>query len=145
MAGPSPSDGTDLEALIQKAHHETLRAERGPQVPPPRRALAGRLWGALLLAVAAFALHALWSAFAPPSTSQTARDLEAAVDAARKSVEAERSRTGRLPDALPNAALASVVRYEPEVSTYKLSATILGVRVTLETDGRKTTETGVNR
>lgn len=144
MAGPSRSDGTDLDALIQQAHHETLRVERAAQAPR-RRALAGRLWGAVLLAVAALALHYLWSAFAPPSTTQTTRDLEAAVDAARKSIEDERSRTGRLPEALPNAALASVVRYEPDASTYKLSATILGVRVTLENDGHKTTETGVPR
>ncbi len=144
MAGSPAPDGADLDALIDQAHQETLRAGH-PSHGPKRRALASRLSSMVLLAAAAFALYQLWSVFAPPSTGQTTRDLEAAVDAARQSIEDERSRTGRLPEALPNAALASVVRYEPDASTYKLSATILGVRVTLQSDGQKTTETGVNR
>lgn len=137
-----PSDSEPLEALIEHAAHaEALRAQRhaaGSERRPRRR-----LWfNACLLLVTALALHSVWTSLRPPSTQQTARDLEAVVDAARQSVEEARSQTGQLPAALPNAALASVVRYEPDAGSYRLSATIMGVRVSLEPDGKKLTVTG---
>lgn len=43
------------------------------------------------------------------------------------------------------AVLASVVRYEKTDKTYTLSATVLGVRVTMESDGPKRTDFGVQQ
>jgi hypothetical protein len=48
-----------------------------------------------------------------------------------------------LPDALPNASLAAVVQYEPDSNEYKLVATMMGVRVTLQKNGSKSTDVGV--
>lgn len=145
MIPSRPSDADPLEALIeQAARSEALRGR--PLVAG--RTARGRLHtffvGGLLVLIAV-ALHSVWTAWMPPSAQQTARDLEAVVDAARQSVESVRSRTGQLPSALPNAALASVVRYEPDAGSYRLSATIMGVRVSLEPDGQKVTVTGEGR
>jgi hypothetical protein len=100
---------------------------------------------ACLLLLTAWSLHSVWGALRPPTVQQTARDLEAVIDAARQSIESARTQTGQLPSALPNAALASVVRYEPDAGSYRLSATIMGVRVSLEPDGQKLTVTGEER
>ena len=78
-----------------------------------------------------------WWSFAPLPAGRVASDLEAVIEAARLSVEKAKGETGRLPDSLPNAALAAVVRYERGQSDYRLSTSVLGVRVTLERDGSK--------
>lgn len=145
MTPPRPPDAEPLDALIeQAARSEALRARPQASASPRRRG-PRMVFVAALLVLCAVAFHSLWTALAPPSTGQTARDLEAVVDAARQSVEAARSRTGQLPSALPNAALASVVRYEPDAGSYRLSASIMGVRVSLEPDGHKVTVTGEDR
>jgi hypothetical protein len=139
----TPTDGQDLASLIEKAQAEAIRARPQPAVPPRR--LPGRAIKIVVLLVAlAGALHLLWDDLFAPPVHQTTQDLEAAVDAARESIERARAQTGQLPTALPNAALATVVRYEPDAGGYRLSATIMGVRVTLEPDGRRKTETGVD-
>lgn len=80
----------------------------------------------------------VWHANAPPSRLQVAEDLERVLDMAKASVDAAKSGSGALPAAIPNASLAAVVVYEPGQQDYKLSATVMGVRVTLERDGSKT-------
>ncbi len=140
----NPSHGHDLASLIAKAQAEAVRARPQPVAPRPRQPLGRAIVIAVLLSVVAMALHVLWDDLFTPPVRRTTRDLEAAVDAARESIERAKAQTGQLPSALPNAALATVVRYEPDAGGYRLSATIMGVRVTLEPDGRKKTETGVD-
>lgn len=133
----------DLNALIAQAEQTAARSVL--RKPTERRPMWRWLWPAVLAGLTVYAVATVWDAISPPSSQKTARDLEAVVDAARRSVEEARTQTGRLPEALPNASLASVVVYEPGTSDYRLSATIMGVRVTLQSDGQKTTETGVGQ
>ena len=58
---------------------------------------------------------------------------------------AAKSGSGTLPASIPNASLAAVVVYEPGQQDYKLSATVMGVRVTLERDGSKTRDTSESK
>lgn len=81
----------------------------------------------------------------PPSQKQIAEDLQTVLDRARDAIETSKAEAGKLPDALPNAALASVVKYEHDNTDYQLTATIMGVKVTMERSGRKTTELGDRR
>jgi hypothetical protein len=134
--------GDDLAELIQQAEGEVSKQVRR-EPAAPGGSFVGPALGAVLAALAIYAVYALWSLFAPPSAGKVTRDLEVAVEAARVSVEKAKSESGQLPDALPSAALGAVVRYEHGRSDYRLSATILGVRVTLESDGKKVIEKGV--
>ena len=90
-------------------------------------------------------IYSIWTQFAPPSADIVARDLERVIDTARDSVEKSKSETGQLPEVLPSASLGSVVRYERGQSDYQLSATMLGVRVTLARDGKKIVEKGIQQ
>jgi hypothetical protein len=144
-----PQNPDDLSKLIDSASREVTasasrtaaararreRSERAPVLP----ALAG----AVALAAVAYLGHALWQNHAPPADERVAQDLEQVVDMARASVEEAKASTGALPAALPNASLAAVVRYEPQSNQYKLVATMMGVRVTLQQDGSKKTDKGV--
>lgn len=140
----TPLRSQDLSSLIEKAEAEVLRAKPALPARSSRRPIGRGMVMLVLLAVAATALHVMWDDLFTPPVRRTTRDLESAVDAARASIERVKAQTGQLPTALPNAALATVVRYEPDLGGYRLSATIMGVRVTLEPDGRKKTETGVD-
>ena len=134
--------GDDLSALIRQAEGEVSRQTR--QTRPASSGLdLKKLLVPALLSVAAYCTYAVWAQFAPPSPDKVALDLDLAIEAARDSVEKSKSETGQLPEVLPGAALGSVVRYERGTNDYRLSASILGVQVTLERDGRKTTEKGV--
>jgi hypothetical protein len=75
-------------------------------------------------------------------SGQTIGDLDAIIEQARQVVEAARVAEGRLPDTLPNAALAGVVAYTPVGNSYRLFSASAGVSVTLEMDGRKTVKQG---
>ena len=134
----------DLDVLIEQAQKEASKSSALRAAPAKRRGMLW-IWAGCVAIVAAFSVHSVWRGLAPPSTQQTTRDLEAAVDAARASIEQSRSQTGKLPETLPNASLAAVVSYEPGLSDYKLSATIMGVRVTLQPDGKMINETGVEK
>ena len=137
-----PQGGDDLSALIRQAEGEASRQVRraapiqGPSVAKPAL-------GAILIVLAIYAVYSLWAMFAPPSADKVAHDLDAAVEAAHSLVEKSKSESGQLPETLPSASLGSVVRYEHGQSDYRLSATILGIRVTLERDGKKIVEKGV--
>lgn len=135
----------DLSALINSAESEVEKQNRVLQRGVKARrspALSAILLGGLVV-ILAYCGHWLWVALRPPPQQQVVHDLEMAVDQARTSVEAAKSSTGDLPEALPNASLAAVVRYEPDKDDYKLVATMMGVRVTLQRNGAKTTDVGV--
>jgi hypothetical protein len=134
--------GDDLSALIRQAEGEVSKQVRR-EPAAPGGSFVGPALGAALAALAIYAVYALWSLFAPPSAGKVTRDLEVAVEAARVSVEKAKSESGQLPETIPSASLGSVVRYEHGKGDYRLSATILGVRVTLERDGKKIIEKGV--
>jgi hypothetical protein len=133
----------DLSKLIEQAEAVAVRQQRSRT--KGKRSFVNSRLGTLVLLVAlvsiAFAIRAM---FAPPTEAQALHDLEAAVDKARQAVEAARARNGQLPDTLPSAALSSVVVYEHEQDSYSLNATFMGIHVTLQPDGKKTTETGAN-
>lgn len=134
-----------LSALIQSAETQIQKmAEAKPaaKASPFRSRL---VLSAVLAIIIAYALVTISRVMLPPAEKQVVHDLELVVERAQELVDGVRKDTGQLPNALPNAALASVVRYEPDADNlrYKLSAVLLGVRVTLEPDGRKTTEIGI--
>ncbi len=143
---PSPQD---LNALIEQAQtsvsgkRATAQARVEHATAAARRpSVVGPVLKIALLLAAAYAVFTIWQAFAPPSPGKVEHDLDMAINAAHDVIEKTKADTGDLPDALPNAALAAVVRYEPEPTKvgYTLSATIMGIRVTLEPSGRKRVE-----
>lgn len=141
-AHPHPTEDT-LDQLIASAQHEALRARPRPAVRQPRSFIS---WAQPIMSLVALglALHFLVALIVPPSRKQVERDLDVVVSAAHMEVEAARSRNGQLPMALPNAALAAVVQYRPDGDKYSLSSSVLGVRVTLTSDGSKTTDWGTS-
>ena len=134
---------TDLSRLINAAENAVDNKEARQAPRPRKRSSSPWLLLTILLAIIAASLAALWSELRPPGTSDIERDLEAVVARARDAIEAARGTSGELPAAVPNAALASVVRYEKGQNEYRLSATAMGVRVTREPDGKTRTEKGV--
>jgi hypothetical protein len=136
--------GDDLSALIRQAEGEVSKqVRRAPAAPGG--SFARPALGTALAALAIYGVYSLWALFAPPSADKVTHDLEVAIEAARESVEKAKSESGQLPEAIPSASLGSVVRYEHGPSDYRLSATILGIRVTLERDGKKIVEKGVQQ
>ena len=115
--------------------HATSKAT----APPVRRQGVARhvKWIAASVALVLSATQ-LAPLFHSRSKSQTADDLDAIIEQARKSVESARTAQGKLPDALPNAALAGLVAYTPVGNNYQLFTSSRGISVTLELDGRKT-------
>lgn len=134
----------DYSALISKAEKAVAakagddRRERPAKPGRGRQVLVAALAGATL-----FALVSLWSHLSPPGKDAVARDLDQTIELARAAVDDARKATGELPPTLPNAALVQVVSYEPAGTQYRLAATIMGVRVTLEPNGSKTVNMGV--
>ncbi len=132
----------DLNSLIEQASREVEQQTR--KAPPaPTRPIAKTLFGIFLGGVLITLLFVVLSWFAKPTPAMIVHDLEVAVDTAQKAIEQAKKEKGALPDALPNASLASVVQYERDQDEYKLTSVIMGVRVTLESNGKKTTETGL--
>lgn len=139
-----PGGGDDLTALIRQAEGEVSR-QKGRAEPARSKLPLGPVLGLITLIVAGCCVYSIWAQLAPPSPDKVARDLDFVIEAARVSVEKSKSETGQLPEALPSASLGPVVRYERGQGDYQLSATILGVRVTLAQDGKKTVEKGVQQ
>ena len=134
----------DYSALISKAEKAVAAKAGDDRRERPAKPGRGRQVFAFALAgVTLFALASIWDRLAPPGKGAVARDLDKAVELARTAVDDARKTTGELPPTLPNAALASVVSYEPAGTQYRLAATIMGVRVTLEPNGSKTVNMGV--
>ncbi len=138
----SRSDADRLADLIQRAEVQAAGSDSRTSTTTASRTRR-LLGGAALLVLIMYLAHVSWSRLGGPTEQQTAQDLEQAVQAAGAVVEDARRQTGKLPDVLPRSELASVVQYEPAGGSYTLSATILGVRVTLQSDGTTKTETGV--
>lgn len=137
------SDSHDLSQLIRQADEQAQNKAQSKAAPQRSRIQVAAIFSGVLLVVIAYAGVKVFAAFSPPSEAKVAHDLERVVESAHQLVDGIKKETGKLPDAIPNAALASVVQYEKRDADYKLSATILGVRVSLEGAGKMTTETGV--
>jgi hypothetical protein len=133
----------DLSRLINAAENAVDKKEARQAPSTRKRPASPWLVPGILLVIIAASLAALWSELRPPGAADIARDLEAIVARARDAIEAARGANGELPATVPNAALASIVRYEKGEKDYRLSATAMGVRVTREPDGKTTTEKGV--
>lgn len=132
-----------LQDLIDQAGQEAVRQG---SVPPVRASGASRAPWLRWIVAGATVLAAIHTAdlasrrWREPAADAAARDLAIVVQAAGRSVEAVRGQTGRLPEALPNPAHANLVRYKVTDGAYALSASVLGLRVTLQPDGTTKTE-----
>lgn len=137
------SSKQDLSSLISAAQDEAGRNEK-PTFDGKPKASAHRAWvqPALTIAGLIFAAIQLWPLTRAHSAEQIARDLDTIVELARAAIEASRTAQGRLPDALPNAALAGLVAYTPAGNGYQLFAASGPVAVTLDVDGKKTITRG---
>ena len=135
----------NLHDLINKAN-KTLGAEQATRSADAqkqrRKAIVGRVIALIIGLVAitplVVTIYLVADMNAKPSRQQVERDLKAAISMAEEEVETVRAETGALPDALPDAALAAVVRYEPEGERYRLTAELMGVAVTRDADGKVT-------
>lgn len=141
---PKNSGPQDISSLIDQANSAIgKQASRQAQRKPPCRPLPiGAIFAGVLAIGALFSVYSIWKNTGTPGDAQIARDLDIALEKAHAAVEDVKSKTGALPETLPNAALASVVDYDPQQGSYQLTANMLGVRVTLQRDGKKTTEKG---
>lgn len=135
----------DLSDLIDRAADEVSlsAAARERRARPQRTSSLSAIIAVGLVAAGLYLGHGLWRYHAAPTNERVAQDLERALNLARTAIEAARASTGVLPKALPNASLAAVVQYQPDQDDYKLVATMMGVRITLQKDGSKSTDTGV--
>lgn len=91
----------------------------------------------VLVASVAWAVDAMWHHIAPQSEAKILRDLDEVIEQARHSIESARSDLGRLPERIPNAALANVVFYDYSGEVYRLFIASGDVSVMLNTDGSK--------
>lgn len=133
----------DLNRLIGAAEVEVASASlKSPAEKGAPRGTAHQLRLVAVVAALVFAGTQLWPLLHIPSKGRTAEDLDAIIEQARQSVETARAAQGRLPDTLPNAALAGLVAYTPVGNNYQLFISSGGVSVTLEPDGKKTVKQG---
>jgi hypothetical protein len=141
------ADSAELTNLINQAKHEVSsqlerqRAQARRKSNPMMR-LAIPFTALLLLGYLSFRI---WADHTPPSKEKVEADLERILYAARDTIEAARDTDGKLPESIPNASIAAVVQYHADAQKYKLSTTILGVRVTLEQGGKTITQFGVEK
>ncbi len=133
----------DLNSLIGAAEAEVDKAQAQARVRPTPGSARAR-YGRWVVIVAGLAIAApqLAPLLQGHHRGQTAEDLDTIVELARQSIEGARQDQGRLPDALPNAALAGLVAYSPAGNSYQLFAASGGVSVTLAPDGKKTVTQG---
>jgi hypothetical protein len=136
----------DLHSLTRAAYDEVqATASRSQRAKSPRGARASwtpAVW-ALLGVLLVYGLWHLGDLHLPSRKSTRAEaDLESVLVQARDAVEAVRRAERALPDALPSASLAAVVRYERYVNdhheeSYRLSASSHGVTLLLDSDGNR--------
>lgn len=136
----TPPDKDPLAALIDKAQVEVSRKDFRKTAPKEKSTATLPLGTAILLVCSLVSAYVAWRQLAPPSPDVIERDLAKVVEDARSTVEAAKSSSGRLPDVLPNASLSALVQYEHDANEYKLSASMLGLRVTISRDGSKSVE-----
>lgn len=131
---------SDLVSQVEKqVQHKADEVQAATAAKAPTLPVSWILPAGLVLLVGWLGMTA-WTAMNPPPEAQVSQELDQIVEQARGAVEAAKAENGALPDALPNAALSNVVAYDHDNDTYQLTATIMGVRVTLARDGRKSTE-----
>lgn len=131
----------DLSELVVRAQEsveldEARRATRIKKVNVLHR-LMPILIVVTLLASSAWAVNSVWHHVAPHTQERIIRDLDTIIEQARDSIESNKRSTGRLPERLPNAALASVVFYDYSGEAYRLFVTSGDVSVMLDNDGNK--------
>jgi len=138
----------DLHSLAQEAHEEVRRpGEQARRASDKRNAGGG--WRALgawlvLVGIVVFSeMHvteleaALRNVLPGHATKRKQVELEQVLVQARDAVEAARDTAGALPEALPHAALAAVVRYERGDAGYRLVASSGDVTVALDDAGNR--------
>jgi hypothetical protein len=151
MTKPQHDDASDLSDLINRARDsveldEARRATRVRTESPLKRLLPG-LVGVVFVVSLMLAADSIWHHVAPRSEQKAVDDLVKLIDQARASVEAARSQLGRLPERLPNASLAGVVRYgvSNDGSQYVLMVEHDDVRVARNINGENKVVKGDNK
>ena len=139
-------ESVDLSELVERANDsvkldEARRATRMKRVNLLQRLLPVMTAVALIASVA-WAIDSMWHHIAPQSQEKIIRDLDTIIEQARHSIESAKGELGRLPERIPNAALASVVFYDYSGETYRLFVTSGDVSVMLDTDGSKKIDKG---
>jgi hypothetical protein len=141
-----PNNQDDLNDLIYKADDSVAisDARRKARIHYGEgfSVWMGRLVGLLLIAGAVWAAQSLWHHVAPHSEERVVRDLDSIIEQARHSVESARREMGRLPERIPNAALANLVIYDYSGEVYRLFAASGDVSITLDADGNKKVDKG---
>lgn len=129
-----------LDELIRKATQEAQDGQAQRARGHTRAALGGAwklvAWVVICVVTTVWALLQLLGLLMPASQAQVRNDLALAARQARDEIEKARSRDGVLPDRIPNAALASLVRYEIKGTGYQL--VVLTVKDRLEMDEKGT-------
>jgi hypothetical protein len=138
----------DLHSLAQQAHDEVRRTGDQARRASGTRA-AGSGWRTLgawlvLVGIVVFSemhiteLEAVVRNVLPGHAAKRKQiELERVLVQARDALEAARDAAGALPEALPHAALASVVRYERGDAGYRLVASSGEVTVALDDAGNR--------
>lgn len=133
----------DFQSLIGAAEDQIAKVQVHAATHPAQQSLVTH-YLRFVAATAAIAISATQLAplFHFSNSDRTTKDLSTIIEQARQDVEASRLAQGRLPEALSNAALASLVAYTPVGESYQLFAMADGVSVTLELNGNKTVKHG---
>jgi hypothetical protein len=140
MSHSSKDDPIDLSDLVNKASDAVevkaaqarTRIDRGG----PLRRLLPVFSGVLILTCGLWAAERLWHHWAPYAEEKFIGDFVAVVEQARDAIEESKRVNGELPQQIPNAALASVVRYQQMDGNYQLWVDGKGVVTYLDDDGR---------
>lgn len=124
------SSNNDLNGLISQAE-TTLAKKKKPVAASPSGGRSPKTLAiaTLLLALAAWA-WVIWSHSIPDA--QIRNDLKILLDSARNGIEQYQIQNGKLPPALPDITLATVVQFqvleaESTPPKYRLNANIRGV------------------
>ncbi|MDH4152082.1 MAG: hypothetical protein OEV67_16400 [Betaproteobacteria bacterium] len=146
MPASPPENQDDLSELINRADDfvATSDARRKTRIHHGDgfSVWMVRVAGLLLIAGAVWAVDTMWHHVVPHSEERVTRDLAAIIEQARQSVESARAELGRLPERIPNAALANLVFYDYSGEVYRLYTASGEVSVTLDAEGNKRIDKG---
>lgn len=137
---------TDFDQLARQADEAIAVADRRRSASRSRavgRRGVSHTWTIVLLALPLLwaEVHFSWMeglsdrAFPSSVVQQGQTELKAVLETARAAVESARATGGALPNALPAAALAALVRYERVGTSYRLSMTDGHSLATMDGDG----------
>lgn len=151
MTKPQSNGSQDLSDLINRAQDKVeldhaRRVTRVQAESPLKRMLPGVV-GVVFVVSLVLAADSIWHHVAPRSEQKAVDDLVKLIDQARDSVEAARTRLGRLPERLPNASLAGVVRYgvSSDGSNYVLMVEHDNVKVVRNVNGENNVLKGAGK